>query len=101
MKQQGLIRHLELAVILVAVGQGEVDDVAARVGDVEVHAVGGGDGCGVNFVAVGGGYLNRHLAKVLQEDNGKDVTVDGGLDGVAFGDTLYSSLFYTDMANAI
>ena len=35
-----LIRHLELTVVLVAVGEGEGDHVASRVGDVEHHAVG-------------------------------------------------------------
>ena len=56
------IRHLELADVLVTVFEGEGDEVVARMGDVEVHAVGRVDGGGVHGVAGVGGEVDVNLA---------------------------------------
>ena len=47
-----LVSHLELAVVDVAVGQGEVDDVIAGALNVEVHAVGRGGGLDLGVAAI-------------------------------------------------
>ena len=80
-----LIRHLELPVVLVAVGEGEGNNITTRIGDVEVHAVGGGEGVVVHRDTRRGGDVDGHFAEVLGEDNGKHVTGDGGLNGGFFG----------------
>ena len=77
------IRHLELPIIHVVVGEGEGDYVTARVGDVEVHAVGRVDGVVIHRGARRGGDVDGHLAEVLGEDHREDVAVDGGLDAFA------------------
>ena len=82
------IRHLELAVVLVAVGQGEGHDVAAGVVKVGDVAVGGPDVPVIHGAARGIGDLDLHIAEVLGENHRQLVPVDGGLDSGGFGYSL-------------
>jgi len=91
------IRHLELAVVLVPVGQGEGHDVAAGVVDIDDVAVGGPDVPVIHGAARGIGDLDLHIAEVLGEDHRQRVPVDGGLDGGAFGNACDLSLFYGNL----
>ena len=75
------IRHLELAVVLVAVPEGDGDHVVTRVGDVGDVAVGGPDVAVAYRTARGGGDVNLDVAEVLGERHREDVAVDGGVDG--------------------
>ena len=96
-----LIRHLELAVVLVAVGEGEGDYVASRVGDVEHHAVGRWGADEVHRQACGGGDVDGDLAKVLGEGHREEMAVDGGNDGVGFGFLMNSSFHNANNTVAI
>ena len=95
------IRHLELAVIDIAVGQGEGDDITPRAGDVNDHAVGRGSRLGLHLAATCQRNLNRHLAEVFKKDDGKRVAVNGGINGRCFGDALGLGYFNNNGAKAI
>ena len=79
------IRHLELSVIDVSVGEGEGDNVTARVGDVENHAVGRVNGRGLHLAAGSVRNLHADLPEVVQEHDRKVMAVDGSLDGGSAG----------------
>ena len=96
-----LIRHLELAVILITVWQGEGDNVTPRAGDVNVYASGRWGGFYPDFVVVGIGNYDVDLAKIFQEDYSKIMAVDGGLDGRALGHSLDIALFNLNVTIAI
>jgi len=96
-----LLRHRELTVVFIPVGEGEGDDVVARIGDVVLDAVGGEQRRAVDQSPRVRGDGNGDLAEVLGEGHHKVVAVDGGLDGGTFGGTLYSSLFNGNVPDAI
>ena len=73
-----LVSYGEFPIVLVAVGEGEGDDVVARKRDVELQAIGREARTGLHIAACGGGDLNGHLAEVLCEGNGQVMAVDGG-----------------------
>ena len=88
------IRHRKLAIILVSVGELERDDVVASVGNVKDYAVGRISGHAGYGIARNRCNINNHLSEVFGENHGERVTVDGGLDGGAFGDALHVRFFY-------
>ena len=96
-----LIRHRELAVVFVAVGEGEVYDVVARLRDVDDQAVGRGCCFVAETHAVGSGHLHVNLADVLREGNGQRVAVNGSMDGRTPWGVLYCRLLNLNMAMAI
>ena len=83
-KYTKLIRHLELAVVFVAVFEGDGDQVAARVIDIGDVAVGGPDVAVTYRAARGGGDVDLDVPEVLKERHREGVAVDGGQDGVGF-----------------
>ena len=96
-----LIRHGKLPVVLIPVGEGDGEDVVARGGNVELHAVGRGERLAVDQGSRGGFHLHGHRADVLGEDDAEHVAADGGLDGVATRNTLNGTYFNINMAIAI
>lgn len=89
-----LIRHRKLSIVFIAIGKREVDDVVPRVGDVELQAVGRGDGQRFHIAPRCRCDFDGHLTEVLREGDREIVAVDGGLDGGTFGDTLHIVLLY-------
>ena len=100
-KRWFLIRHRELAVVLVAVGEGEVYDVIARLRDVDDQAVGRRRCFVAEKQTVGSGNHHCHLADVLREGNGQRVAVNGSMDGRTPWGVLYCRLLNLNMAMAI
>ena len=96
-----LIRHLELAVILITVWQGEGDNVTPRVGDVNVYASGRWGGFYPDFVVVSIGNHDVNLTKIFQEDYSKIMAINSSLDGRAFGHALNIVLFNLNVTIAI
>ena len=96
-----LVCYGKFPVILVAVGEGEGDNVVARKRDVELQTIGREARVGLHIAASGGSDFHGHLAEVLGEDHGEGVAVDGGLDGVAFWNALIVTFFNNDMAIAV
>ena len=82
------VAHLELAVVLVAVFEGDGDHVTARVGDVGKIAAWGEETAVIDRTTRCGGDLNLDIAQVLGESHRKQVAVDGGIDGRSFRWTL-------------
>ncbi len=87
-----LFRHRKLTEIFISVGELERDDVVAGVGNVKDYAVGRISGHAGNGIARNRRNINSHLSEVFGENHGERVTVDGGLDGGAFGSALDNSL---------
>ena len=96
-----LFRHRKLAIILVTVGELERDDVVAGVGNVKDYAVGRIGRHAGNGIARNRRNFNSHLSEVFGENHGERVTVDGGLDGGAFGSALENAFFNLNMAVSI
>ena len=94
-----LIRHRKLTVILVTIGESESDNVVSRLGDVELEAVGRLHGrVAENHRSWDLVQLHRHITDVLREGHREVMAIDGGLDGVAFGDALNRPSFDTNRA---
>ena len=91
------IRHLELAVVLVAVGEGDGDHVASSAGDVGGEAVGRPNGGVIDPVAQGGGDLDLDRPEVLGEGHREGMAVNIGQDGRAFGGVVNSGFFDCDI----
>ena len=73
-----LIRHLELAVVLIAVGEGDGDHVTACAGEVGGKAI-GRPNRGVFYpVAQGGGDIDLDRPEVLGEGYCEGMAVDIG-----------------------
>ena len=89
-----LIRHLELAVVLVAVLEGDGDHVAARVVNVGDVAVGSPNVAVTYRTTRSGGDVDLNVAEVLGERHREGVAVDGGQDGVGSGNTLDRRCLY-------
>ena len=96
-----LIRHLELAVIFVAVFEGDGDNVAARVVDVGDVAVRSPDMAVAYRAARSGGDVDLDVAEVLGERQRKSVAVDGGLDGGCFWHTLNVRFLYCNSTESV
>ena len=77
-----LIRHGELAVVFVAVGEGEGDDVIARKRDVVEQSFWRMRGFISQDDARNGGDFNGHLPDAFGEGDGQAMAVDGGVDGI-------------------
>ena len=88
-----LFRHLELAIVLFAIGQGEVDHVAPGVVEISDVAVGGPQIPVIHRSAGGIGDLYLDLPEVLCENHRERVAVDGGLDGRAFVQASIGGVF--------
>lgn len=90
----GLIRYRKLTIILVSIGEGESDDVIPGLVEIKPEAIGryrleAEDHRARNLV-----QFHRHCADVLREGHHKVMTINGGLDGVAFWDACDMSFFY-------
>lgn len=96
-----LIRHRELAIILVLVGESEGDDIVARVGDVELDAVGCRGRGAVDQGPCGRGDRYGDLTEILGEGHREVVAVNGSLDGGTFGGSLNIGMFNLNVAEAI
>ena len=96
-----LIRHRKFPIVLIAVGQGEGDDVISSKGDVELQAVWGHARIHLHVAASAGGDFNGHLAEVLGEDHGEVVAIDGGMNGGAFWCVVCIPFHNKNMAEAI
>lgn len=70
-----LIRYRKLSVILIPIGEGEVDNVITRKRDIELEPVGREAGIKLYIAARGRGDFHGHFAKVLGEDNCEHVAV--------------------------
>ena len=95
------IRHVELAVVLVAVGEGDGDHVAACAGEVGGEAVGGPNGGVVDPIAHGGGDIDLDCSEVLGEGYREGMAVDIGQDGVGSGIVLDFRSLDVDIGIAI
>ena len=71
-----LIRYRKLSVILIPIGEGEVDNVITRKRDIELEPVGREAGIKLYIAARGRGDLHYHFAEVLGEDDSKYQAVD-------------------------
>ena len=96
-----LIRHRELAIIPVPVGEGEGDDVVARVGDVELDAVGRRGRGAVNQGPCGRGDRYVDQTEVLGEGHREVVAINGSLDGGAARSSMHIGFINLNMAVAI
>ena len=96
-----LIRYRKLPIILIPIGKRKGDDVVAGVGDVELQAVRGHARIHLHVAARAGGDFNGHLAKVLGEDHGEVVAVNGGMNGGAFWCVVCIPFHNKNMAEAI
>ena len=96
-----LVRHFKLSVVLIAVPEGDGDDVVARVGDVGDVAVGSPDVAVIDRATRSSGDLDLNIAEILKEGHREGVAVDGGIDGRASWSVFYPGLFNKDMAVSI
>ena len=100
-RRQFLIRHRELTVVLVPVGESEGDDIVARVGDVELDAVGCRGRGAVDQGPCGRGDRYGDLAEVLDEGHREVVAINGSLDGGTFWGFMRIPFLNQNMAEAI
>ena len=96
-----LVRHLEFAVVLVAVGEGDRDNVLARVDDLGYEGVGGPDMTVIDRAAGRGGDLDLDVAQVLCEGHRKEMAVDVSLDGVSPGAALDMGSHYRNLTGSV